>query len=138
MGNSLPHLLTIEDIKKAFDNYYSILNKSGKLFLQILNYDKILSEKKKIQNVREIQGKTFIRYYTFGEQLVEFNIMTISKTGDNLDTDLQSIFLYPIKKELLGKALAESKFINIEYFGSISGDIYTPEESNDIFIVAEK
>lgn len=138
MGNSLPHLLTIEDVRKALDNFYSILNKSGKLFLQILNYDKILSEKKKVQNVREVQGKTFIRYYTFGESLVEFNLMTIIKTGDNLDTDLQSILLFPIKKELLGRALADSKFININYYGSTSMDIYNPKESNDIFIVAEK
>ena len=138
MGNSLPHLLTIEDVRKALDNFYSILNKSGKLFLQILNYDKILSEKKKVQNVREVQGKTFIRYYTFGESLVEFNIMTIIKTGDNLDTDLRSILLFPIKKELMGRALADSKFININYYGSISMDMYNSKESNDIFIVAEK
>lgn len=138
MGNSLPHLLTIEDVRKALDNFYSILNKSGKLFLQILNYDKILSEKKRVQNVREVQGKTYIRYYTFGESLVEFNIMTIIKTGDNLDTDLQSILLFPIKKELLGRALADSKFINVNYYGSISMDIYNPMESNDIFVVAEK
>jgi glycine/sarcosine N-methyltransferase len=138
MGNSLPHLLTIEDVRLALDNFYGILNKSGKLFLQILNYDKILAEKKKVQNVREVQGKTFLRYYTYGESLVEFNIMTIIKTGDHLDTDLQSILLYPIKKETLGKALEDSKFRNINYYGSITMDLYNPLESNDLFIVAEK
>lgn len=138
MGNSLPHLLTTEDIKTALDNFYQLLRKGGKLILQILNYDKILSEHKKVQSVREIQGKTFIRYYSYAESLLEFNIMTLDRTGSNIEADIRSILLFPIKKELLENLLADSKFININIYGTISMDQYNPRESNDIFIIAEK
>lgn len=138
MGNSLPHLLTTEDIKTALDNFYQLLSKGGKLVLQILNYDKILSEHKKIQSVREIQGKTFIRYYSYTESLLEFNIMTLDRTGSNIEADVRSILLFPIKKELLESLLKDSKYININIYGSISMGQYNPRESNDIFIIAEK
>ncbi|MDP2209593.1 MAG: class I SAM-dependent methyltransferase [Bacteroidota bacterium] len=138
MGNSLPHLLTTEEIKTALDNFYRLLMKGGKLILQILNYNKILSEKKKIQSVREIQGKTFIRYYTYTESLLEFNIMTIDKAGNNIGADIRSILLFPIQKELLERLLTDSKYININIYGTISMGQYNPRESNDIFIIAEK
>lgn len=138
MGNSLPHLLTNEEIKTALDNFYQLLKKSGKLILQILNYDKILSEKKKVQSVREIQGKTFIRYYTYTQSLLEFNIMTLERTGSNIEADVRSILLFPIQKELLESILTDSKYININIYGTISMDQYSPRESNDIFIIAEK
>lgn len=138
MGNSLPHLLTTEEIKTALDNFYRLLMKGGKLILQILNYDKILSEHKKVQSVREIQGKTFIRYYSYTESLLEFNIMTLDRTGSNIEADLRSILLFPIKNELLGSLLTDSKFININMYGTISMDQYNPKEANDIFIIAEK
>lgn len=138
MGNSLPHLLTTEEIKTVLDNFCQLLRKGGKLILQILNYDKILSENKKVQSVREIQGKTFIRYYTYTESLLEFNIMTLDRTGSNIEADIRSILLLPIKKESLESLLKDSKFININIYGTISMGQYNPRESNDIFIIAEK
>lgn len=43
--NSLPHLLTEEDIKLAFDNIWSKLKDNGLFLASIRNYDKIISDK---------------------------------------------------------------------------------------------
>jgi hypothetical protein len=64
--------------------------------------------------------------------------MTLDRTGSNIEADIRSILLRPIKKELLENLLTDSKFININIYGTISMDQYNPRESNDIFIIAEK
>ena len=45
--NSLPHLLTDEDITKALDALKTMLVDGGKLFISIRDYDALLEEKPK-------------------------------------------------------------------------------------------
>jgi glycine/sarcosine N-methyltransferase len=138
LGNSLPHLLTLENIKQSLDSFYSVLKKDGKIFLQILNYDKILSQKSRIQNIREVDSKTFIRFYNYTKLLIEFNIMTIDKSGKEVVAAINSIPLFPIRKKTLHHLLVDSKFHYINFYSSNSLDKYKPSTSNDIFVVAEK
>ncbi len=131
MGNSLPHLLNIDDIDSALINFYSVLKKGGRLFLQILNYTKILNEKKKIQSVREVREKKYIRYYDYSDTHIEFNIS--SNNGIQ-----NSIKLFPITKNFLEERMLSAKYSETKFYGSIFLEDYEDLRSTDLFIIATK
>ncbi|MDI6804114.1 MAG: hypothetical protein QME58_09745, partial [Bacteroidota bacterium] len=112
-----------------------ILKSYGRVFIQILNYERILSEKKEIQNVREAGSKTYIRYYRFIDQLIEFNIRI---KGKDTPPQTRSIRLFPLRWEMLRESLLSSGFSKVEHFGGISLDRYEPNKSNDLFVIATK
>jgi glycine/sarcosine N-methyltransferase len=138
MGNSLPHLLTIEEINSAIGNFYNVLSSNGVLFLQILNYERIILSKNHIQSIREINGKTYIRYYNFTDKVVEFNVIISDRSGENTNIKHKTIKMYPIIKSEIAESLLQYKFGKIEYYGSISLAEYNPSESSDLFIIASK
>ena len=45
MGNSIPHLMTNEDIEKAVLSIYNRINPKGISVIEIRDYDKMLAEK---------------------------------------------------------------------------------------------
>lgn len=131
MGNSLPHLLNIDEIDSALTNFNSVLKDGGKLFLHILNYNRILKEKKRIQNVREVGGKTYIRYYNYYDTHIEFNI----RLSDGIQN---SIKLFPITKKILEERMQSVKFSTTKFYGSIFLESYEDLKSTDLFMVATK
>ncbi len=131
MGNSLPHLLNIDEIDSALKNFNSVLNEGGKLFLQILNYTRILNEKKKIQSVREVGGKTYIRYYDYFDTHIEFNIRSS-------DVIHNSIKLFPMTKSLLEARIQSTLFSKTKFYGSIFLESYEELKSTDLFMVSIK
>lgn len=131
MGNSLPHLLNNDAIDSALKNFNSVLNEGGKLFLQILNYTRILNEKKKIQSVREVGGKTFVRYYNYCDTHIEFNIRSSNEIN-------RSIKLFPIAKVKLEESMQSTQFSVAKFYGSIFLDSYEELKSYDLFVVAIK
>lgn len=131
MGNSLTHLLNIDEIDSALKNFNNVLKKGGNLFLQILNYTKIINEKKKIQSVREVGGKTYIRYYDYFDTHIEFNIRYC-------DIIHNSIKLFPITKIMLEERIREIQFSKLEFYGSIFLENFDELKSNDLFIITLK
>lgn len=135
MGNSLPHLLSLEEILLALPNFYAVLKSGGKLFIQILNYERILMERKEVQNIREVGGKTYTRFYEYNEPLIEFNI---DVKENNTTRKILKVNLFPIRKHLLEDMILKSNFCNVKSYGSISLDNYEANVSNDLFVIAEK
>ena len=50
-GNTLPHLLTEDKLYSAVANVRKILNPGGIFVIHLINYSRVLAEKKKIVNV---------------------------------------------------------------------------------------
>lgn len=131
MGNSLPHLLSIGEIDAALNNFHAVLRNGGKLILQIVNFDRILYEKKRIQNIREIDGRTYVRYYNYYDTHIEFNIQ-ISNSKQ------LSVKLFPLSRHLLEERIYKAQFSKLVIYGSIYLDNYEAVRSNDLFMVADK
>ncbi len=137
-GNSLAHLLTEESLRLALGNFHHVLTPGGILFVQVLNYDRILSKKERVQSVKEAGGKTFLRFYDYGEKSLTFNILTIDRSGDSLQSKLQSVELNPLRSADLSSMILGSGFTEIKLFGSIALDEFCPESSKDLVIFAKK
>ena len=121
----------------SFKKVYAILSENGEFLLQILNFDKLIKENKRIVNITEDDENIFTRFYDFGKREILFNILTAKK--NNLrDYSLVSTPLMNYSQEFLREHILEAGFKNIKYFGNLSKDRYLKYISNDLVILASK
>lgn len=138
LGNSIPHLLDERDLRKTLESFSEVLKKDGLLLLQLLNYDRILKRRERIQNIREVNEITYIRFYDFNERNLTFNVLTLDRTSGSLRHTLNSIELRPVAFEELSVMLTDVGFKDIKPYGSISMEAFDPETSKDLVILARK
>jgi SAM-dependent methyltransferase len=138
MGNSFAHLLDPGSLNRTLRGFADVLRPGGILFAQTLNYDRILSQRDRIQSIRE-EGKTiFVRYYEYCGELIQFNILTLKRSGPTVGHTLNTVTLRPILREDIAGALAGTSFGNISVFGSIAMDAFDPVSSRDLVVLAQK
>lgn len=138
LGNSLPHLLTSKDLEKSMKNFAALLNPGGILLLQMLNYDRILANKERVQSVKEQDGVTFVRFYEFHKDHVVFNILKLRKENGRIEQEIESIKLRPIVKKELVHAVEAAGLSHIRVHGSIAMDDFQIGTSKDLVLFAQK
>lgn len=116
IGNSLVHLQTLDDIKKACKEVFNRLNTNGRFLIQIVNYDRILD-----QNVKELplidrkeEGVKFIRKYSLVDGLIHFNTQLVIKNDKTYEN---TITLFPLRQKELIAILKEVGFKTINCYG---------------------
>ena len=136
MGNSLAHILIEQDMLAVLKNFRGLLECDGVLFFQILNYDRILSRRERIQSKKETAAKTFVRSYEYDEQRILFNVQTTEKSNEGTKEKQQTIPLRPWLREELAELLQRAGFTTVHSYGSIALQDFQPEESKDLVILA--
>ncbi len=130
LGNSLVHLLTDAELSEALTNFRAVLRPGGVLIVQILNYERILSEKKELLGRREAGGTTFERRYAYHGETVTF---TISRGGK-----AESVTLRPLTRPMLEAACDAAGFTEIAAFGDLAMGRFDPAGSADLVLTARK
>lgn len=138
MGNSVAHLLTLKQLLSTFKNFHKLLKPNGLLMVQTLNYERIMKQRQRIQNVRKVGNKLFVRFYDFLDSALLFNILTLASTDEKVRHSLQTIELRPVYRREVEALLKETGFSSIRCFGGSTMDEYDPETSQDVFILAVK
>jgi len=138
LGNSLVHLLTDEELEKSLSGFYSLLKPGGVLIVQILNYDRIMKEQKRVQNIKKKEDTTFIRFYDYCNEKLFFNILKITDTDDGVEHTLNTVELRPLHKEELTGYLKAAGFISTEHYGSLQLQAYSNSESANLVTVARR
>jgi glycine/sarcosine N-methyltransferase len=102
LGNSLPHLLSNENLKKTLHNIYNLLNSEGILFIQNRNYDKILKKKIRFMspNITDRNGEriVFFRVLDFLKYKIAFNLITFRQGKGKWSIQTKTTLLRPIKR----------------------------------------
>jgi glycine/sarcosine N-methyltransferase len=139
LGNSIPHLLRLGDLKAALRGFRQILHPEGVVLLQLLNYDRVLERRERIINVNREGKREYVRFYDFLPKRVLFNILRITELeNDRLVHDLQSTMLRPYRKSELVTALSGCGFSRIEIFGDLTFSPFDPGISPNLFITARR
>ena len=138
LGNSLPHILSQEGIEQTFRNFYNLLTPTGCIMLQLLNYDNILKNRQRIIGINKIKNSSFVRFYDFIADQVQFNILKIIEHDGLIDYDLQSTRLYPYRKEELESLLVKSKFVDLQFYGDTKFTPYDLNSSNLVTVAHKK
>lgn len=142
LGNSLPHLLTKDELHQALVNIGEVLNKDGLVLIQNRNYNKVLAEQNRFMAPNwwkeGNQEKIFFRFMDFQEEGLTFNILTLEKKEDNWAYTVSSNNLWPMTSGDLEVALREAGFTNLELYGDFFLKPYNPDNSQDLVIIARK
>ena len=138
LGNSLPHLLSDADLRKALCNFRTVLRPGGKLFLQVLNYERIMASRDRVQHVRDRDGTAYVRMYDYERQdgLILFSLLKLDHQGSEVSEATLSLPLRPLSSGMILTALADSGFEDPRTFGSIAMDPYQPASSGDLVVEA--
>ncbi len=144
LGNSLPHLLTEEEVHRALVDFYRLLRPSGVVLIQNRNFDHILQSRQREMEPQSVIEKDkewiFLRFYDFLENgLIGFNFLTLSREGCTAwKLDWQNSLLKPLVAAELIHWLKQAGFSQINLFGSLAGDAFDPERSSNLVVVASK
>jgi 2-polyprenyl-3-methyl-5-hydroxy-6-metoxy-1,4-benzoquinol methylase len=137
LGNSLSHLLTPADLDKSLRSFAAVLRPGGKLILQLLNYERILETRERVQSVKQTADTTFVRFYDYEGELIRFNVLKLEKKASGtLTHSLHSTLLRPIQRSHLVAALRGAGYSEIETFGGISMEEFVPGASKDLVVHA--
>jgi SAM-dependent methyltransferase len=138
LGNTLPHFVSDADMTSAIRKLFDLVRDEGILFLQMLNFEKILRDQKRVHSVREEGGKTFIRFFDLDGSTFRLNILVLDRAKGVEEEDLRSTALRPILFPELSGLLRNVGFSKVRCFGSISMDKFRPETSGDLVVLAMK
>jgi glycine/sarcosine N-methyltransferase len=136
LGNTLPHILTARELLSLFRNLTKLLNPGGFIFLQLLNYDRILINRERIQSIKEVNGKTTIRFYDYEKKTIIFNILTLQKYDGAIKHALASVRLYPWCSSDIVRNLYNSGYKDVHLFGSIAQNAFNQDSSKDLIVFA--
>lgn len=138
LGNSLAHILSLEELRATLSSFAQMLAPGKIVFLQNLNYDRILAKKERVQSIKESNGMTYIRFYDYGEETIAFNLLTIGKINGSVVQKFQSVKLRPWLRAELVTLLKENGFGDVKSYGGISMEEFHPESSKDLVLLARK
>lgn len=136
-GNTLVHLQRPGEILAFFNHSYKVLNPTGKLILQIINYDYVLDQGLDSLPIIDNEFITFERIYEFREQDELINFKTILTVKQTEQVIRNSVSLLPIRRDLLYHLLDEAGFNQINFLGSFDRSTMI-KESFPLIITAAK
>jgi len=136
VGNTIAHL-TSNELSSAIKRIYKLLKPGGKIFLHILNYDLIIRESKRINNITNRDGKIIIRFYDFGKDDIDFNILSFPVEAPK-EFSIVKTKHYPHSKNEIKLYLANAGFSKIEFMQNFAGEKFVLKTSKDLFVSAIK
>ena len=138
LGNTFAHLLTEKEFLSSLKSFYEVMRPEGILFLQILNYNRILAHHDRIQSIKEANGKMFVRFYDYEDKLIRFNILTVEKTKEGIVHSLRSVMVRPWIESDIVSLLRTVGFTDVKIFGSIAMEKYDAKTSKDVVLLARR
>ena len=136
LGNTLANIPSGK-IDKSVEKLFKLLKNDGRVLIQILNYEKILSEKERIVNITKKDNEYFIRFYDFEKKDLSFNILKFN-ADQTTKKELISTKIFPYTSKEFKKVFKEAGFKKIELFGSLDKKAFDPKNSNDLVLFAQK
>jgi glycine/sarcosine N-methyltransferase len=140
LGNSLPHVRGLEDLRSALYDVAAVLKVGGLFIVQQLNYDRIMSEGRRFLGVSAgtdgSDEMLFFRFYDLGSLPLTFNVVRFRKHQSTWDYRVDSTDLFPIRKIDLDTLLPQAGFDELLYQGDYQGAAFDAGTSSDLIFTA--
>ena len=132
IGNTLPHLPDEKSIEDFLSQCQKKLNKDGRLILQTVNYDKVLSTDDFSFPVIKKDDFSFKRRYEKVNDHIYFtSILTV-----NEESTENTIPLYPITSQRLISLLTKAGFQSVQVYGNFKAEDFN-RDSPALIVVAQ-
>jgi SAM-dependent methyltransferase len=144
LGNSLPHVLTPDELAAALDDFAACLRNWGLLLIQNRNFDAVLAHRGRWMEPqghrKGAQETVFLRFYDFVSDVrVMFNLVTLQRgsTGE-WSQAVASTELWPLRREELTGAMSVAGFGAIRCFGDMTGKAFHLDTSPNLVLTARR
>lgn len=138
IGNSLVHLDSPEDILTFLKACHAALRESGKLILQIINYDRILDQA--IDHLPTIQNHavplTFERHYQYQAELHKIEFHTLLHINQSIYEN--RVLLYPIRSAELVDLIRQAGFQSWSLYGNFQRAAFEMQSSVPLIAAIQK
>lgn len=124
IGNTLVHLSGIPQIKEVLKQMVSLLTTGGTIILQIINYDRIITQKVTELPLIENGDISFIREYDYDEKANKVMFKTTLEAKKENQKFQNEIPLFPLRYEEFKTMLVDLGLKNIEWYGNFNGVPY--------------
>jgi SAM-dependent methyltransferase len=125
LGNTLAHVSGESGLKQVLTQFWK---KGTHLLIQIVNYDRILAKQVKTLPTIKTEHLIFQRFYTHrADGKLDFSMKIEFPVSGQVVSGLNRLF--PIKYDLLKKALAETGWEVSEVWGSYAKEPWTEDSS---------
>lgn len=142
LGNSLPHVLSDDELERSLSSMYRLLLPGGVLIIHNNNYDGILAKRERFmplaQARRDGSDYLFLRFFDFQDGLLTFNVVTLWKRSGQWHMTTDSTTHRALTRDLLVGKLSDVGFQDIRTFGAFSGDAFDELESDNLIVVAQR
>lgn len=123
LGNTLAHVSGERELKQVLTQFRE---KGTRLLLQIVNYDRILAKQIKELPIIRTDKLVFYRFYTHRpDGTIEFSMRLEFLDTNQIVSGVN--LLYPIKSDMLRKALLESGWNVLEQWGNFEKVLWTDD-----------
>lgn len=121
-GNSLPHLLTDDEIELAIQSFYRLLRPGGVMVIGLRDFDAMLSHRPRFLpglDHRDANDNEFITFdiweWELGPPIIATqNLFMIRGKGDDYQTIKRTVRFRPLSTDEVKVVLLEQKFDDIE------------------------
>ena len=144
MGNSLPHILSEQELISSLEDFASVLRLGGMVLIQNRNFDAVMQERARWMEPQVYRSGEdewiFQRFYDFlSNGLIRFNIVTLYRREETeWQSTVASTMLRPQLSDDLIPLLSQAGFNNIRFYGSMQGEEFSAESSGNLIITAIK
>ncbi len=141
LGNSLPHVLTVTDLRATLADFAAALQPGGALVLQNRNYERVMTTRERFMPPQGDDAHVFVRFYDFdapGPGLITFHMLILSRQGDGWQQQAEATVLRPILRDELAGLLTETGFHEAAFYGGLDGSDFDPARSDDLVVVARR
>jgi glycine/sarcosine N-methyltransferase len=146
LGNSLPHLLSAAELRRAVEDLVATLRPGGILILHNLNYDRRWQARPRWFGVNSgvCQGRQvliwrFADYYDAPQPRIAFHIALFEQAEDGRwSVQVNTTPQRPVFWAELDDLLPSAGLTGIRYYGDLTGSPFDPQSSPDLVVVARK
>jgi SAM-dependent methyltransferase len=144
LGNSLPHVTNTLDLQETLLDFSNCLNANGLLILQNRNFDAVMASKERWMEPQFYKERNkewlFLRFYDYRpDGLINFNIVTLVREGNSdWSQKTSETLLLPLLSQDLKSELIKAGFVDIKFYGDMTGKQYSPAGSGNLVVTARK
>lgn len=142
LGNSLPHVLTPDELAATLADFAACLRPGGLLLVQNRNFDAVLTARQRwMEPQAQHEDETewlFLRFYDFeADGTLAFHMWTLKRDGTGpWHQHVTSTRLHPWLRAELVAALSQAGFGQIAAWGDLQGTTFDAARSPNLVLMA--
>lgn len=142
LGNSLPHVLSDEELDASLRSMHDVLLPGGVLIIQNNNYDLIVGRRERFMPIaaRRSHGKEYLfqRFFDYHDDLLTFNLVIMVRDRGKWTMHVNPIPQRALTSSILAVRLEAAGFEDVRFYGGYPAEPFAPMESDVMVAVARK